>query len=103
MSLKDELNKIEQKAFKTYHKDGIIDIGLGFVIILFGITILFDLFWLGGLGVVFFLPIYTSAKKSITNPRIGYVKFGRASRSQNTVTFLILACTIVGVILFLSL
>jgi uncharacterized membrane protein len=68
------LKEIERKA-NQYHGDGLIDIAIGFVILLAGIAEIFDWTAFGGIWVVLWLPIMISAKKSITVPRMRYIDF----------------------------
>ena len=91
MSKPVDLKHLERQAYLAYHGDGIIDLFIGFVII--WVTILLAIipemfiFLVGTFAAL--LPCYTSAKKSFTVPRIGYVEFS-ASRSWDT-KFLLLA------------
>jgi len=72
-----KLKKIGQKAYLSYHQDGIIDLVIGLCTLGFGIrmlnnSILFMIFsWL---PILFYLPL----KKAITYPRLGYVQFARS-------------------------
>ena len=74
MSQNTHLKEIERKA-NLYHGDGLIDIAIGFVILLAGIAEIFDWTAFGGIWVVLWLPIMISAKKSITVPRMRYIDF----------------------------
>ena len=74
MSQNTHLKEIERKA-NQYHGDGLIDIAIGFVILLAGIAEIFDWTAFGGVWVVLWLPIMMSAKKSITVPRMRYIDF----------------------------
>jgi len=74
MSQSINLKEIERKA-NLYHGDGLIDIAIGFVILLAGIAEIFDWTAFGGIWVVLWLPIMMSAKKSITVPRMRYIDF----------------------------
>ena len=74
MSQSINLKEIERKA-NLYHGDGLIDIAIGFVILLAGIAEIFDWTAFGGVWVVLWLPIMMSAKKSITVPRMRYIDF----------------------------
>jgi hypothetical protein len=74
-----ELKQIERKAYWSYHQDGLIDLCLGLIFLLFGIkaftgNFLFaGLCWMPGLMIA---PL----KKMITAPRIGTVRFGRSRK-----------------------
>jgi len=90
------LNEIERKA-NLYHGDGLIDIAIGFVILLAGIAEIFDQTSLAGVWVVLWLPIMMSAKKSITVPRMRYIDF--TPKAQWKVKLIIV--TVAGVVALL--
>ena len=87
------LKNLERKAYLSYHEDGILDLFIGFNILLFGLWILADMVYLAGAFVAISTPIYTQMKKQITIPRLGYVKFtsSRTAKSQKTISLLIIA------------
>jgi hypothetical protein len=61
----------EGQAYLSYHQDGLLDLLVGFALLLGGIYVLVDLdIPLGAIWVVLWLPIWLSAKKSITARRI---------------------------------
>ena len=68
------LKRLNRKAFIVYHRDGIIDILLGFTFFGFGLWLLLDnvlftfISWLS-------FGFYGYLKKTITIPRLGYVQF----------------------------
>jgi hypothetical protein len=72
------LSEREQRAYMRYHQDGLADLLIGLGILLAGLNMLLD--WdvsLGALWVVLWLPIWLSAKKSITARRIPDVQVSR--------------------------
>jgi len=72
-----DIKKISKKAIYSYHKDGILDIALGFY--LFMIAVMFEFAETPGLvGIIpaLFIPVWLQAKEKITGPRIGHVKMG---------------------------
>lgn len=91
--------EIERRAYLTYHKDGIIDIYLGFSIVMLSIIMLSTLFegteaitmWGGMGGTLALFPIfYRESKKRYTFPRLGYVKFSeKKGRSRNSIMMLL--------------
>jgi len=84
--------EIERRAYLTYHKDGIIDIYLGFSVIMLS-TLLVEqvstmLPSIGGI-IVLFPILYRESKKRYTFPRLGYVKFSeKKGRSRNSIMML---------------
>jgi len=105
---KTSLREIEKKTCMSYHQDGLLDIFVGLDILLFGIGILlltmtdFSMWFL--IPVIFpsiMVPIWISAKKSITMPRIGYVNFG--VRGANKMMALFLGLMVAGLGAFIVL
>jgi hypothetical protein len=83
MTKKNSLREIEKKTYMSYHQDGLLDIFIGIYVLLFGIGIslmtLTDFsmwFIIPAIFPAIMIPIWISAKKRITMPRIGYVNFG---------------------------
>jgi len=78
------LKEIERRAYMSYHQDGLLDIFVGFYILGFGLGIFMDVIWDFGMGVIIMpggliavaFPIWIAAKRKITMPRTGFVKFG---------------------------
>ncbi len=77
------LKEIERRAYMSYHQDGLLDIFAGVYVLGFGLGILMDTIWGFSFGVAMpavlvatVLPIWVAAKRRITMPRIGFVKFG---------------------------
>jgi len=91
------LKEIERKA-NLYHGDGLIDIAIGFVILLAGIAEIFDWTAFGGIWVVLWLPIMMSAKKSITVPRMRYIDF--TPKAQWKVKLVIVTIMLAVAVLF---
>ena len=86
--------EIERKAYLSYHKDGVIDIYLGFAIIMLSFFFIEAEFntMIGSMGGTFVLfPIlYRESKKNFTFPRLGYVKFSeKKGRSRNSMLMLV--------------
>ena len=74
------LSEPEERAYMRYHQDGLADLLVGLGILLAGLNMLLD--WdvsLGALWVVLWLPVWLSAKRSITARRI---PDGQVSREQ---------------------
>ncbi len=90
------LKEIERRAYTSYHQDGLLDIFAGMYILGFGLGIFMDIILDFGFGVVIMpgglialaLPIYIAAKRKITIPRIGFVKFRTGSTTKLTAIFI---------------
>ena len=83
MTKRTSLREIEKKTYMSYHQDGLLDIFVGIYVLLFGIGILLltmtdfsTWFLIPAIFPAIMIPIWISAKKRITMPRIGYVNFG---------------------------
>ncbi len=81
---------LDDRAYISYHQDGIIDIMLGGGLIGFGLQMLFDS---PALMVLTWMPflLYMPMKNHITAPRFSYINFTseQAARTRNTRTVLI--------------
>jgi hypothetical protein len=75
MNQKINMKEIERKAYTAYHKDGVVDVTIGFSVLLFGAIMLGDMPWIGGILGILAISLYAGLKKVVTVPRIGYVKF----------------------------
>jgi len=101
MNKKMSLREVEKKTYMSYHQDGLIDIFVGVYVLLFGVGILLmtetefsTWFVIPAIFPAIMVPIWISAKKRITMPRIGYVKFG--SRGANKLMAIFLGLMVAG-------
>lgn len=100
-----DLRELERKAFTSYHQDGLLDIGIGVFILSFGIGMLTEMFWLPAIAISVAMSVWYAAKKTVTAPRVGCVKFGpeRYSHLRNlmTVGVIVLSlCVLVSLVVF---
>jgi hypothetical protein len=99
------LREIEKKAYMSYHQDGLLDIFVGVYILGFGLGIWADMivgfFGFGSIMpailIATVLPIWIAAKRKITMPRIGFVKFGPGGTTKLTAIFIGLMVVGLGV------
>lgn len=92
-----DLGGMERGAYASYHEDGLIDIFWGLGIVGFVETVFFDMPSTASIIPALAIICYTVAKKKITIPRIGYVKFGKSgSRSLILFQGLLLASLLLG-------
>jgi hypothetical protein len=99
------LKEIERRAYMSYHQDGLLDIFVGLYILGFGLGIYMDIIWEYGFGSIMpailiaaVLPIWIAAKRKITMPRIGFVKFG--ARGSNKLFAIFLGIMVAGLGVF---
>ena len=96
------LKDIEKKVYMSYHQDGILDISLGLLIMLFGIAMYTQLIAFVGLIPILVMGVGYLAKKYITIPRMGYVNFSNAckEKERRKMSFwLVLGIVFFGVVL----
>lgn len=96
MSENINLKDIERKAYTSYHQDGLIDISIAIIALAFSIVMILDMAWIGGIFAVVAFSLYAAAKKTLTVPRIGFVRFA-AYRAKA------IRAIVVGVFSFLAL
>jgi hypothetical protein len=106
MTKQNTLREIEKKAYMSYHQDGLLDIVIGLYALAFGIGIFMDKILefsfaaiMPGIMIAIVLPIWIQAKRKITMPRIGFVKFG--ARGSNKLFALLLGLSVAGLGVFM--
>ena len=105
MSDKINLKALERKAYLIYHEDGLLDIGIGAVLAWIGLVALVEMDFPFYLWYIIGASIWTTAKKQITVPRIGYVEFRetRKGRIRRLILLFLLVLTVTmvaGVLVF---
>jgi predicted small integral membrane protein len=105
MTKQNTLREIEKKAYMSYHQDGLLDIFVGLYALAFGLGMIADKTLEFGFGTIMpailiaiVLPIWIEAKRKITMPRIGFVKFG--TRGSNKLFALLLGLAVAGLGVF---
>jgi hypothetical protein len=111
MSETISLKELEQKAYRSFFKDGIWDVYLGLLLLAMGgapalLAMGAAVVWaaaagllLSALGMAFFF----AGKKYLTVPRLGAVQFGPARTLRRKKTSLVLACSVLVGIALLAL
>lgn len=90
MNQKINMKEIERKAYTAYHKDGVVDVTIGFAVLVFGAIMLGDMPWIGGILGILAISFYAGLKKVVTVPRIGYVKFPQQRAQRMTALMVVL-------------
>lgn len=99
---KIDLKEIEKRTWRSTFEDGILDIYFGILVLGIGIGMslspvlpnpfdYFVTFIFIGVGLAFFL----SAKKLITQPRLGIVKFGLKRKGRKLKTLIVLSINLI--------
>ena len=106
MKKQNTLREIEKKAYMSYHQDGLLDIVIGLYALSFGLGIFADKILefsfaaiMPAIMISIVLPIWIQAKRKITMPRIGFVKFG--ARGSNKLFALLLGLSVAGLGVFM--
>jgi hypothetical protein len=104
MTKQNTLREVEKKAYMSYHQDGLLDIVIGLYALSFGLGIVADKILEFGFAAIMpaimisiVLPLWIYAKRKITMPRIGFVKFGARGSNKLFAIFLGLAVAGLGV------
>ena len=102
------LKEVEQKVFQTTFQDGLWDIYLGLLLIIFGLSPLLEYLGFGfseNWILILSAPVvitFWAAKKFISTPRIGSVKFAPSRKAKlKNVQIIIASWLIVGIIFFI--
>ncbi len=111
MTKEPNLKEIERTAYMSYHQDGLLDIFAGLYILGFGLGLFMDVILDFGMGVILMpscfiaiaLPLWIAAKRKITMPRIGFVRFGTGSTSKIMAIFIGIAVAGLGFFLAFTL
>jgi hypothetical protein len=110
---KYNLKEIERRAYRATFQDGLWDIFMGLVFVVFGlIPLLRDIFGLADNGLVIAHItllvvaglVLWAGKKFVTMPRIGYVQYSQERRQKLNIVRVVLALSVAfGVIVFIAL
>lgn len=100
MSQEQDFKKLQQRTYKSYHQDGLIDMIIGLSFIGFGLNMAFDnsaFIFLAWLPIILYVPF----KNRVTVPRIGYVKFTAPNRILFGAVIAGLLVLLLGIFVFL--
>lgn len=96
-----DLSKIEKKSWQTFFDDGLLDILLGLLLLNFGVAPViervFGIYYLYPyiLGLFASEAIFFVAKKLLTAPRIGRVKFSKRRKQKKLKVSLVLTISVI--------
>jgi len=105
MSQSADFRKLEQKAYLSYHQDGLIDLIVGSIVLCIAISEVADSsIW--NLIALLLIFAYMPLKRRITFPRLGYVKFnvkrgGVNMRLAGVVAIGVLVISLVSILVLL--
>jgi hypothetical protein len=92
-------NKIDNRI-ASYHKDGLMDLFIGFGIFFAGFFLWAEMVWMAGIFIPVLLPSFQAARKRFLEPRIG--KLPPSSEQQAQTQKVILLTTLLLGVLFLA-
>lgn len=93
------LKELEKRTYLRYQGDGLVDLGLGMVILLFGLGMAVDQTLLAPIFAAVAYPVWLAAKKGITEKRLGFVEFSEARKKKER-SGIIYLC-VLGCVVFL--
>ena len=98
MNDKSFLDSVESNAYRSFYKDGLMDMFFGLLLIGVGFNVLrlrmgMDTSIYITLAVILLIPAFLLSRLYITRPRLGYVKFGE-KRKRRKILALIIAIVI---------
>ena len=109
MSQKKDLKVIEKKVFTSFHQDGLIDLFLGFIMLVSILSSTLDASGISdSIRIIIYVPLmvilgpvlYTLCKRYITFPRMGYVKLGsKQKRKRNVIIFSIITAILATLVI----
>jgi hypothetical protein len=96
----DTFSTEQDRNYMLYHRDGLMDIFIGFVILGFGLSILTEMTYMAGISVVILLPLWYSLRRSLVYPRVGEIEVTSSMRLRMTlVVFFLSGLLLFGVVL----
>ena len=93
-----QLQALEEKIYRSYWKDGMIDVFAGAMIVLIGCSWVADLVPLGAAAPAVLMPFWPLLRKRITVPRAGHVEFSDERMSRMRLAYI--GAVILGVMTF---
>ncbi len=97
-----DLKKLEKKAYLYFHQDGILDLLIGFIILVFGIEMVLEHFWVLPVFSFVIISSWMPVKMLITAPRMGNVVFSKARQTIRLFVLLFLGLFAFAVKLFIA-
>lgn len=95
-----DLGRIERKAWRSYHQDGLMEIAFGMLLVFVFIGSMAERFHWGAIVAVLLVgPALALAKRLVTAPRLGSVQFGEARKSRKRHVVLFIAALVAATML----
>ncbi|NNE04858.1 MAG: hypothetical protein HKN15_03940 [Xanthomonadales bacterium] len=71
----DAINRLERKAFKSFWNDGLLDVMLGMMLLVLGVSWWQDVAVLGAVFPAVCVSMWAPLRKRLIEPRMGFVEF----------------------------
>jgi len=95
-----DLRQIERKAWLSYHQDGLMEIAFGLLLLFaFAGSIADQFHWIAYLPLLLVGPSLALAKRLVTAPRMGSVRFGPARMARKRRAVLVIALLVAATML----
>ena len=99
----DSVQTNPQEDHLHYHNDGLLDIFIGVGILVIGLGMLTDIYYVFmAILPAIMLPVWRDAKKKYTAPRMKYIQFTDADRAARKMTALLIGLLLAGMLVFLA-
>lgn len=94
------LDVMRKKIYQTYFSDGIWDIVLGMVYLIFGLGVLItqDIWYL--FPILITLPL--ALKRSVSEPRVGALQFKKSQKTRLLILYFLFTFLVLGFVMFLG-
>jgi hypothetical protein len=100
--------KNDQIAYLHDHRDGLVDVFAGIILLVMGFWMMTEMFWMGAIMVPLMIPVWRDAKKRITAPRLSHLELTAAGAKRRNATLLMMLvlgflALLLGLVLFMLL
>lgn len=86
-----DLDTLEERAFRRRFDDGLLDLAVGVFVLAFGLCMDTEYSGLSGIWGPVCFSLWFALRKTVTEPRLGYVEFRRARRDRVRLRTLLMA------------
>ena len=99
----DSVQTKQQEDYLHYHNDGLMDIYVGFGILMIDLGMLTDIYYVFiAILPAVFIPMWRESKKKYTAPRMKYIHFPEADRIARRTMALLTGLLMAGMLVFLA-
>lgn len=99
----DSVQTKQQEDYLHYHNDGLMDIYVGFGILMIGLGMLTDIYYVFiAILPAVFIPMWRRSKKKYTAPRMKYIHFPEADRIARRTMALLTGLLMAGMLVFFT-